>query len=67
MGTDTQAQQQIFVELRTEPSPAADAVVKAASDAADRARSEENILKWKSYLPADCVESMIAMGWDVST
>jgi hypothetical protein len=29
--------------------------------------SAKNISLWKSYLPRDCVESMISMGWDHST
>jgi hypothetical protein len=33
----------------------------------DVARSEENILQWMSYLPEDCIRTMIAMGWDVTT
>jgi hypothetical protein len=33
----------------------------------DAARSEENILQWMSYLPEDCVRTMIDMGWDVTT
>lgn len=34
---------------------------------ADIARSESNILRWMSYLPEDCVRTMIRMGWDVTT
>jgi hypothetical protein len=34
---------------------------------ADAARSSQNILQWMSYLPEDCVRTMIAMGWDVTT
>jgi hypothetical protein len=30
-------------------------------------RSAKNILIWQSYLPRDCVESMVNMGWDRST
>ncbi len=33
----------------------------------DTARSEENILQWMSYLPEDCIKTMIAMRWDVTT
>jgi hypothetical protein len=43
---------------------------EASNDQAKRdsiARSEANILEWMSYLPQDCVETMIRMGWDVST
>jgi hypothetical protein len=31
------------------------------------ARAARNIATWGSYLPADCVAAMIAMGWDEST
>jgi hypothetical protein len=31
------------------------------------ARSVYNISVWKSYLPLDCVNAMIRMGWDCST
>jgi hypothetical protein len=24
-------------------------------------------LRWMSYLPEDCIRTMIAMGWDVTT
>ena len=34
--------------------------------AADAARSAENIRIWRSYLPKDCVDTMIKMGWDLS-
>jgi hypothetical protein len=30
-------------------------------------RAEANIRIWQSYLPADCIETMMAMGWDEST
>ncbi len=31
------------------------------------ARSVYNISVWRSYLPADCVDAMITMGWNYST
>lgn len=31
------------------------------------ARSARNIALWRSYLPADCVRTMIRMGWDQTT
>ena len=34
---------------------------------AEQARSVANIISWRCYLPADCVNAMIAMGWDLST
>jgi hypothetical protein len=30
-------------------------------------RSESNILQWMKYLPEDCINRMIQMGWDVTT
>ena len=35
--------------------------------AADAKRSVENILRWNSYLPTDCVRTMVRMGWDYTT
>lgn len=37
------------------------------TDAAGGARSARNILKWKAYLPRDCIKRMIEMGWDRTT
>jgi hypothetical protein len=31
------------------------------------ARSDSNILRWKEYLPEDCITRMIAMKWDLTT
>lgn len=39
----------------------------APRDALEVARSESNIRAWRSYLPAECVDRMIEMGWDHST
>jgi len=44
----------------------ADRDERPVSDA-DSARSAENIEVWRSYLPQDCVETMIKMGWDRGT
>jgi len=30
-------------------------------------RSEQNVRDWMTYLPQDCVDSMIRMNWDVTT
>jgi hypothetical protein len=35
--------------------------------AADARRSVKNILLWNSYLPSDCVRTMVRMGWDYTT
>jgi hypothetical protein len=57
---------QHFVELLGDPSEATAPVgVSVNEDYA--ARSEENIQKWMSYLPEDCINTMIEMGWDVTT
>lgn len=37
------------------------------NSAAAVTRSERNVSEWMSYLPQDCVESMIRMGWDLTT
>jgi hypothetical protein len=55
-----------FVNLFAEPSDAA-APAEARVNDADIARSEDNILRWMSYLPEDCIRSMIQMGWDLTT
>ena len=65
METNTRVQQPAF-ELPAEPADAATSVDVPLYHG-DAARSEENILQWMSYLPEDCVRTMIEMGWDVST
>jgi hypothetical protein len=57
---------QHFAELPGEPSEAA-APIEARTNENNAARSEENILQWMSYLPEDCIRTMIEMGWDVTT
>jgi hypothetical protein len=63
---DTLVLQQNFVDLLAEPSAVA-APAEARVNNAEIARSEDNILRWMSYLPEDCVRSMIQMGWDLTT
>jgi hypothetical protein len=58
--------QQDFVNLYAEPSDDA-APAEARVNDGDIARSEDNILRWMSYLPEDCIRSMIQMGWDLTT
>jgi hypothetical protein len=57
---------QNFDERPGEP-PEAAAPVEGRANEDDAARSEENILQWMSYLPEDCIRTMIDMGWDVTT
>ena len=66
METYSNVPQRVFAELFREPSDVAAPVVAWVNDA-EVARSEENILQWMAYLPEDCIRTMIAMGWDVTT
>ena len=66
METDTQVQPWLFLE-RTAESWDAPAPAGVVDSNADVARSEANILRWMAYLPQDCIEAMIRMGWDVTT
>jgi hypothetical protein len=65
MDTNTQVLQRFFFEDSSESSEAVLPVNAQAND--DIRRSEDNILQWMSYLPEDCIRTMIAMGWDLST
>jgi hypothetical protein len=66
METDTLVQPQVFMELVAELWNAR-APAGARVGNAELVRSEENILRWMAYLPQDCIEAMIRMGWDVTT
>ena len=66
METYSKVPQRVFAELFGEPSDIA-APVEAWVNDAEVARSEENILQWMAYLPEDCIRTMIAMGWDITT
>jgi hypothetical protein len=65
MDTTTQVLDRSFVEGSAKSSDALLAIGARADD--DVERSESNILQWMSYLPEDCIRTMIAMGWDIST
>jgi hypothetical protein len=65
MDTNTQVLQLFFVECSLESLDAVLPIDVPVDE--DVARSEANILQWMSYLPEDCVKTMIAMGWDLST
>jgi hypothetical protein len=54
-------------KARESRSPALYVSIHAPLRAADAKRSVENILQWNCYLPADCVKTMIRMGWDYTT
>ena len=42
-------------------------IVHVPLRAADARRSVRNILQWNGYLPANCVRTMVRMGWDYTT
>jgi hypothetical protein len=48
-------------------SPISDALTEITERPTDIERSERNIRLWSSYLPPECVETMIRMGWDKTT
>jgi hypothetical protein len=60
------AQRRAFIEMESESlAIAANADVRAG--AAVVAHSQDNILQWISYLPEDCIRTMVLMGWDMTT
>jgi hypothetical protein len=65
METNTQELQRAFAEFQVESSDNATPLDLRVN--AEVVRSENNILQWMSYLPEDCVRTMIDMGWDVTT
>jgi len=65
MDTNTQVLPRSFLEGSSEASDAVLSIDARADDGIRR--SEDNILQWMSYLPEDCIRTMILMGWDVST
>ena len=64
METDALSPLQFFLDIPLVPTD-----IPAAKDVNydDVERSENNILRWMSYLPEDCIKAMIDMGWDVTT
>jgi hypothetical protein len=56
-----------FFEFPEESANDASAIDVPPNDSDVVARSESNVLQWMSYLPDDCVKTMIRMGWDVTT
>jgi hypothetical protein len=65
MKTDTQVGVRAVAEPHQVSNSAAE--ICKPEDTADAAHAADNILQWTSYLPADCIKSMIFMGWDRST
>ena len=67
MATQAHAQGRAFIEMQSESLAIARRTEGRDSAAADIAHSEENILRWMSYLPEDCIRTMVLMGWDITT
>lgn len=65
MEIDLQSPLRFVTEIPLDTNDAAPADAGVNYD--DVVRSENNILQWMSYLPEDCIRTMIAMGWDVTT
>jgi hypothetical protein len=60
------------MNIQTQQEPAetsADSVVSPSDSpiVGSVSRAAQNVREWTAYLPKDCVDTMIAMGWDVST
>ena len=66
MANQPHVQRPPFIEMQSE-SLAIASRADARETADDIAHSEENILRWMSYLPADCIRTMVLMGWDINT
>lgn len=65
METHAGLHQSMFIDTGAE-SPGEPGVANAEIDP-DTLRSENNILCWMTYLPQDCIDRMIEMGWDITT
>jgi len=48
-------------------SPRSDTSTEITKRPTDIERSERNVRLWRSYLPPECVNTMISMGWDKTT
>jgi hypothetical protein len=69
MKLETQDEEEPLVEpdRNGEPSGGEGQAEAKLADGKDTARSAENIARWRCYLPEDCIETMIRMGWDRTT
>ncbi len=65
MATQAPVQQRVFMEMQGESFGISRTDWRES--AADIEHSENNILQWMSYLPEDCIRTMVLMGWDVTT
>ena len=66
MANQPHVERRPFIEMQSQ-SLAIASRTDARESADDTAHSEENILRWMSYLPEDCIRRMIEMKWDLTT
>jgi hypothetical protein len=59
-------QQEAFAGIHADAQAITESMGTSLSEP-ELTRSARNVLIWQSYLPPDCVASMINMGWDHST
>jgi hypothetical protein len=64
---DTDSPQNAFAAIYSSASRIPTLPTAAPPADAETARWAKNIFLWSSYLPHDCVQSMIRMGWHHST
>jgi hypothetical protein len=57
----------VRTRLEQHRGPPLNVSIHAPLRAADAKRSVKNILEWNSFLPAECVKTMVRMGWDYTT
>jgi hypothetical protein len=67
METQAHLQPRPFIEMQSESLAIAQRTEGRESAAADIAHSKKNILQWMTYLPEDCIRTMVLMGWDITT
>ena len=66
MNTDGSLLRDVYEQLQDDPSGTI-TPIGWDPDEDDATRSRKNILQWRSFLPKDCVDTMIRMGWDFTT
>jgi hypothetical protein len=66
MDTQAHVPQRPLIYMQSE-SLAVATRADARQAAADIAHSEKNIMLWMTYLPEDCIRTMVLMGWDINT
>jgi hypothetical protein len=65
MKTDAHPSEPVETSARQTSDGAAE--INENVGAEDAARAAQNILQWTSYLPPECIKTMITMGWDRTT